>query len=121
MSRFTHNFGTGYDLTITTNGLTTDTPTGGTSQGPGYPITSISGMFFGYAVTGIYPASGYNEFNANEGVVIDNTIFDGSVDGIDANGLGFTIISAGGPSAISTFIPTLAAAQPFPLRPRLTA
>jgi hypothetical protein len=98
MPTFTYNFGTGFDLTITTNGLTTDTPSGGTSHGPGYDITSISGTFFGDTVTGLYPGGGYDGFNHNEGAVIDNIIFDGSTNGvggsaygIDTNGIGFTI------------------------------
>jgi Hint domain len=97
MPTFTYNFGTGFDLTITTNGLTTD------PHGSGFDITSISGTFFGDTVTGLFPASGDNLFNNNIGAAVDNIIFDGNANGdhgsaygIDLNGIGFTIDLGGG-------------------------
>jgi hypothetical protein len=100
MPTFTYDFGTGDNLTVVTNGLTTDNP----SFGAGYDITSITGTFFGYNVIGMYGSGGYEGFNANTtGVVTDNIIFNGhsngdggSAEGLDTNGITFEIDLGGG-------------------------
>ena len=107
MPTFTYNFGGGTNLTIQTDALTSTLPGQTISHGAGYSITSISGTFAGYTITGEVgtggvvggtQTGGYEGNITAEGASINNIIFNGnangapnSTSGIDQQGLGFAI------------------------------
>jgi hypothetical protein len=96
---FTYDFGGGTNLTIQTDALTSTLPGQTLPHGAGYPITSISGTYDGFTITGMVGPGGYQMGDTNPAhIPIDNIIFNGdangfpnSTKGIDQNGLGFSI------------------------------